>query len=40
VFELDLEEFLPKLNEDYLCDTFGGGKPLFYEPKEIEDYLV
>ena len=40
VFELDLEEFLPLLNEDYLCSAFGGGEPLFYEYKTIKDYLM
>lgn len=40
VFELDLEEFLPLLNEDYLCTTFGGGEPLFYEAKKLEDYTL
>ena len=40
VFELDLEEFLPLLNEDYLCSTFGGGEPLFYEHKEVADYTL
>ena len=39
VFELDLEEFIPKLNEDYLYDTFGSGCPLFDEPKNLEDYI-
>ena len=40
IFELDLEEFLPKLNEDYLCDAFGGGCPLFDLPKKVEDYTI
>ena len=40
VFDLDLEEFLPKLNDDFLCSCFGGGYPLFDTSKNIEDYTI
>ena len=40
VFELDIEEFLLKLNEDYLCNAFDGGYPLFNESKNLDDYYL
>lgn len=39
LFDLNIEEFLRRVSEDFLCYSCGGC-PLFYDPRTVDDYMI